>query len=178
VFGGNSFKYQILFADKFVQKALLTGLGLPTPRLIGFVVRSGLRSTIADFLDLIDAAPNEFVLKFASGRGGEGVLGWDIVLTPDGPVIIEVNAAPGIDYGQYLYGGLVTDEMKWLLPKKTCCPGTRKQAFTPITPGRAKDAFSGREYFVVRACGPDRSECSLLSSRSDRRRNQSKIRSP
>lgn len=270
VFGGNPFKYQILFTDKFVQKAFLTGLDLPTPRLLGFIVEGGPRSSLSDFQDLIENAPNEFVLKVASGRGGEGfrrivrtgdilhegcnvveleqlwehisnhlgrgvvieetahnveslrrlnpsslntfrvltfnlpgagwihltsllkvgrsgsfvdnrvagglvvainekgqtgvardfrtntdysrhpdsgeqlsgitidgykdvvrlaldaslhfpqlgILGWDIALTPKGPVIIEVNAAPGIDYGQYLYGGLVTDDMTKALPKK------------------------------------------------------------
>ena len=47
-----------------------------------------------------------------------GILGWDIALTPKGPAIIEVNAAPDCNYPQLAYGGLITDELKQVLSPK------------------------------------------------------------
>lgn len=72
IFGNNPFKYQILFTDKYVQKNLFAGLGLPTPRLIALLGAGGTVSSLETFRDVLDGAPDEFVLKPVSSRGGHG----------------------------------------------------------------------------------------------------------
>lgn len=62
------------------------------------------------FQDVVDLA-----VRASKPLSHTGILGWDIALTPDGPVIIEVNAAPGVKYLQVIYGGIVTDEMAQVL---------------------------------------------------------------
>lgn len=267
IFENNPFKYQVLFTDKFVQKMFLTGLKLPTSKVIALIGGGGAVSSLSEFQKVVEQSCAEFVLKPVSARGGDGfrrlvkgqdklfegenevqiediwnelkptmergvvmeetvhnhktvesmnpsslntfrvmtfrfpdgrwesiciclkvgrlgsvvdnrtaggllvpidkdgrtgtafdtltntsssqhpdsgaqlaniklemyqdvvdlairasayfshtgILGWDIALTPDGPVIIEVNAAPSVKYLQVVYGGIVTDEMAQVL---------------------------------------------------------------
>ena len=93
IFENNVFKYQILFTDKFVQKMFLTGLKLPTPRIIAMVGGGGAISSLAEFQNAIDGAPSEFVLKPISARGGVGfrrlVKGQDYLLEGSKQISIE-----------------------------------------------------------------------------------------
>ncbi len=74
IFGNNPFKYQILFTDKYVQKALLTGLKLPTPAVLAFIGGGGSSvSTFQEFQVVVGDAPDEFVLKPVSAAGGRGL---------------------------------------------------------------------------------------------------------
>lgn len=72
IFENNPFKYQILFTDKYIQKSLLIGLKLPTPTLLAFVGAGATVSSIQDFRTVVGEAPDEFVLKPVSARGGRG----------------------------------------------------------------------------------------------------------
>jgi hypothetical protein len=73
LFEKNSFKYQILFTDKYIQKGLLSGLNLPTPRLLGLIGTSGSVRSREEFQLAIDRADHEFMLKPVSSYGGHGI---------------------------------------------------------------------------------------------------------
>lgn len=73
LFEKNSFKYQILFTDKYIQKGLLSGLNLPTPRLLELIGTSGSVCTQEEFRLAVDRAPEEFMLKPVSSCGGSGI---------------------------------------------------------------------------------------------------------
>lgn len=48
----------------------------------------------------------EFILTVAIQFREISVVGWDVALTTDGPVIIEINEGPGLETVQDLYGGV------------------------------------------------------------------------
>lgn len=72
IFENNPFKYQVLFSDKYVQKILLTGLDMPTPALHAVIGAGGAVASIESFEASVGCAPDEFVLKPVSARGGRG----------------------------------------------------------------------------------------------------------
>ena len=72
IYEKNPFKYQVLFTDKYIQKLVLAGLNLPTPELFAMIGAGGTVATLSDFRSSVDSAPDEFVLKPVSARGGRG----------------------------------------------------------------------------------------------------------
>jgi len=60
----------------------------------------------------------DLALRASRKFGFMGTIGWDIGLTPSGPVVIEGNNQWGTDE-QQLIGGLITDEMAQILEKHT-----------------------------------------------------------
>lgn len=73
-FENNEAKFGIALTDKYVQKHLLLGLGLPTPRLLATAgANRDIRSPVQwrEFLDTVD---QPLVLKPVSSASGEGIL--------------------------------------------------------------------------------------------------------
>jgi len=70
----NPIKFDILFTDKYVQKALLEGLGLPTSPLITTIGINRPVSTPAQFQEFIESAPADIVIKPISAAGGAGFM--------------------------------------------------------------------------------------------------------
>lgn len=72
IYENNPFKFQVLFTDKYIQKLVLSGLDLPIPRLFAMIGAGDGVSSLGDFRKCVDRAPDEFVLKPVSARGGRG----------------------------------------------------------------------------------------------------------
>ena len=75
----NSLKFDRLFNYKGVQKALLTGLGLPTPRLLVMVGRDHPVCTREAFAAAMAGVDRPFVTKPDGSLGGRGVMAFDPV---------------------------------------------------------------------------------------------------
>jgi hypothetical protein len=106
IFENNPFKYQILFTDKYVQKSVLTGLGIRTPELIALIGAGGTVSSLQSFQAVIDRAPREFVFKPFSARGGRGfrriIKKGDALIEGDEPIQIDVlwqSLQPDVERG-------------------------------------------------------------------------------
>ena len=77
---GNSLKFERLFSRKGMQKALMQGLGLPTPKLLALVGSDYPVSTLDGFRSLLGGIDTAFVIKPDGSLGGDDVM----VLRPDG----------------------------------------------------------------------------------------------
>jgi len=70
----NPLQFNILFTDKYVQKALLKGLDLPTPQMLTTIGINHPVSTIEKLKDFICSSSAEVVVKLISGSGGKGLM--------------------------------------------------------------------------------------------------------
>lgn len=68
------FKYNIFFTNKYIQKQILAGLGLPISRLMAAVGTSYEVRDQPQFEAFLDTVRNDFAIKPISGAGGHGVL--------------------------------------------------------------------------------------------------------
>jgi Sugar-transfer associated ATP-grasp len=72
-FANNELKYSITLTDKYIQKHLLVGLGLPTPRLITTLGKGREIQGEQQFYAFIEGLNQEIVLKPVSSAGGSDV---------------------------------------------------------------------------------------------------------
>ena len=72
-FEGNSLRYDRMFVVKSIQKTLIMGAGLPTPRLLLKVGANYPVNSIEKFREAFDAIDVPIVCKFDGGGGGENV---------------------------------------------------------------------------------------------------------
>lgn len=72
-FENNEAKFGTTLTDKYVQKHLLLGLGLPTPRLLATVGTDRDIQSGAQWRDFLDAIRQPLVLKPVSSASGHGV---------------------------------------------------------------------------------------------------------
>lgn len=72
IFENNPLRYQVIFTDKSVQKAVLKGLDLPTAGAFASLGGESGRSTRIDLEAVLDAAPEAFVIKPSNGTHGTG----------------------------------------------------------------------------------------------------------
>jgi len=73
-FENNECKYATTLSNKYIQKTMLTGFGLPTPKLIttiGHIFEIQTREQFGRFLDSIDS---EFIFKPISSASGKNIL--------------------------------------------------------------------------------------------------------
>ena len=68
----NPLKYNVLFTDKFVQKTILSGMGIPTPPLLTTVGVNKAISQREQLKAFMDRAPDDIVFKLISGASGTG----------------------------------------------------------------------------------------------------------
>jgi len=73
-FENNEYKYTITLSNKYIQKTMLMGFGLPTPRLIttiGYTFDIQIQEQFDRFLNAIDS---EIVIKPVGSAGGKNIL--------------------------------------------------------------------------------------------------------
>lgn len=73
-FENNEAKFGVALTDKYIQKHLLIGLGLPTPRLLATVGAGRDIQHISQWCDFLHGIEQPLVLKPMSGASGEGIL--------------------------------------------------------------------------------------------------------
>jgi hypothetical protein len=70
----NRLKFNIIFTNKYVQKNLLLGFGLPTPRLITTIGHDFEIKTLGELRDFLTSCHEDIVFKPISSMGGHSVL--------------------------------------------------------------------------------------------------------
>ncbi len=70
----NRLKYNVTFTNKYVQKHLLTGFGLPTPKLITTIGHLFEIKTPQEMRDFLSSCRRDIVCKPVSSMGGHDVL--------------------------------------------------------------------------------------------------------
>jgi len=73
-FEGNHFKYSISLTDKYIQKNLLKGFGLPTPTLLATVGKSFEINSRKRLYEFLDNLKDDVVIKPISSSGGNNIL--------------------------------------------------------------------------------------------------------
>lgn len=73
-FENNLFKFTIALTDKYIQKYLLMGFGLPTPRLLTTVGHDRDIEDVAQWRQFLNSVTQPFMLKPVSSAGGAGIL--------------------------------------------------------------------------------------------------------
>jgi hypothetical protein len=73
-FESNSLRYNALFTNKYVEKLLLKGAGLPTAQLLGVVGDDGNVRSQDELRELLARWPHDLVVKPVSGTHGKKVL--------------------------------------------------------------------------------------------------------
>jgi hypothetical protein len=73
-FANNPLRYNLLFINKYVEKAVLTGLGIPTPKLLAAIGNCYEIQTKEDLKAFFDRTEEDVVIKPISGKGGHNVL--------------------------------------------------------------------------------------------------------
>lgn len=71
---GNSLKFERLFACKGMQKAIFTGLGLPTPKVLARVGRNSPIDTKDHFLAFMDRLERPVAVKPDGSLGGDDIM--------------------------------------------------------------------------------------------------------
>jgi hypothetical protein len=105
----NPLPYRKLSQHKLAEKALLTLLGVPTPRYLGYVHRYAGRThdgrplrTLAEFqrfIDTVDAA--RFCFKSTEGHGGSGFMAVERIASPSGTVLTPMYGADRISAADF-----------------------------------------------------------------------------
>ena len=73
-FENNEYKYTTTLSNKYIQKTMLLGFGLPTPRLITNIGHTFEIQTREQFDRFLDGIDSDIILKPVSGAGGHNVL--------------------------------------------------------------------------------------------------------
>jgi len=73
-FANNPLRYNLLFIDKYVEKAVLTGLGIQTPKLLAAIGDCYEIRSMEDLAGIFDDTESDVVIKPISGMGGTNVL--------------------------------------------------------------------------------------------------------
>lgn len=73
-FAGNKFKFASMLTDKYIQKGLLRGFGLPTPDLLAVVGKNYEIATRGELVAFLEKTEKEMVIKPASNSAGQGIL--------------------------------------------------------------------------------------------------------
>jgi hypothetical protein len=70
----NRLKFNATLTNKYIQKNLLMGFGLPTPRMITTIGQNFAIETLEELREFLSGNKQDIVLKPASSRGGHNVL--------------------------------------------------------------------------------------------------------
>jgi hypothetical protein len=73
-FESNPLRYNPLFTNKYIEKLLLKGAGLPTAQLLAIVGENGDIRSREDLVELLQRLPHDVVMKPVSGTHGKKVL--------------------------------------------------------------------------------------------------------
>jgi hypothetical protein len=97
----NPLEYRKLSQHKLAEKAILTLLGVPTPRFLGVAHRLGGRSAAGDpletaedfaqFLRVVDA--ERLCFKLMEGHSGSGFVAVQVIRTAEGPVLARIGGS-------------------------------------------------------------------------------------
>ena len=110
----NPVEYRKLSQHKLAEKAILTLLGVPTPRFLGFAHRLGGRTadgeplaTAADFARFVAAVPvDRLCFKLMEGHSGSGFVAAQIVRAAEGPALVRIGGSEQLSpeefHGRYL----------------------------------------------------------------------------
>jgi len=105
----NPLPYRKLSQHKLAEKALLTLLGVPTPRYLGYVHRFAGRTAAgtplrdrAEFERFIDSVgANRLCFKLMEGHGGSGFVAVERVRSGDGTVLIPLFSTDALTVSQF-----------------------------------------------------------------------------